>query len=51
MEIVAVILVIVLMFVLSGIKVVNQYQRGVVLTLGKFTGVREPGLRVVVLIF
>ena len=32
MEIVAVILVIVLMFVLSGIKVVNQYQRGVVLT-------------------
>ena len=51
MEIVAVILVIVLMFVLSGIKVVNQYQRGVVLTLGKFTGVREPGLRVVVPIF
>ena len=38
-------------YVLSGIKVVNQYQRGVVLTLGKFTGVREPGLRVVVPIF
>ncbi|HJM04699.1 MAG TPA: slipin family protein [Candidatus Saccharimonadaceae bacterium] len=38
-------------FVLSGLKVVNQYQRGVVLTLGKFTGVRQPGLRVIVPIF
>lgn len=36
------------MFVLSGIKVVNQWQRGVVLTLGKYTGTRSPGLRVVV---
>jgi regulator of protease activity HflC (stomatin/prohibitin superfamily) len=35
-------------FVLSGIKIVNQYERGVVLTLGKFTGVRQPGLRIVV---
>jgi len=35
-------------FILSGLKVVNQYQRGVVLTLGKFTGVRQPGLRVIV---
>ena len=51
MEITAVILIILAMFILSGIKVVNQYQRGVVLTLGKFTGVREPGLRVVVPIF
>lgn len=34
-----------MIFVLSGIKVVNQYQRGVVLTLGKFTGVKSPGLR------
>lgn len=38
-------------FVLSGIKVVKQYERGVVLTLGKFTGIREPGLRVIVPIF
>lgn len=41
----------VVIFVLSGLKVVNQYQRGVVLTLGKFTGVREPGLRVIIPIF
>lgn len=38
-------------FVLSGIKIVNQYERGVVLTLGKYTGLRQPGLRIVVPIF
>ena len=37
--------------VLSGIKIINQYERGVVLTLGKYTGIREPGLRVVIPIF
>ena len=42
---------IVVIYVLSGLKVINQYQRGVVLTLGKFTGVRQPGLRVIVPIF
>jgi len=36
---------------LSGIKIVNQFERGVVLTLGRFTGIREPGLRLVVPIF
>ncbi len=41
----------VVVFVLSGIKVIKQYERGVVLTLGKFTGVRQPGLRIVVPIF
>ncbi len=39
------------LFILSGLKVVNQYQRGVVLTLGKFTGIRQPGLRIVIPIF
>lgn len=45
------IVVVVGIFILSGIKVINQYQRGVVLTLGKFTGIRQPGLRVVIPIF
>lgn len=49
--IIIVLLIIVVIFILSGIKVVNQYERGVVLTLGKFTGTRQPGLRVVVPIF
>lgn len=46
-----IIVIAVAIFVLSGLKVVNQYQRGVVLTLGRFTGVRKPGLRVIVPIF
>lgn len=37
--------------IISSIRVINQYERGVVLTLGKFSGVREPGLRLVVPIF
>ncbi len=50
-ELTWVIVVIIAVFILSGIKVVNQYERGVVLTLGRYTGIREPGLRVVVPIF
>jgi len=34
--------------IVSGIKIVNQYERGVVLTLGKYTGMRNPGLRVII---
>ena len=30
------------------VKIVNQYERGVVLTLGRFTGIREPGIRLIV---
>jgi regulator of protease activity HflC (stomatin/prohibitin superfamily) len=45
------IVIIAAIFILSGLKVVNQYQRGVVLTLGKFTGVRQPGLQVIIPIF
>lgn len=43
--------IIVIGFILSGIKVINQYERGVILTLGRFSGIREPGLRVVIPIF
>jgi regulator of protease activity HflC (stomatin/prohibitin superfamily) len=46
-----VIVIAVAIFILSGLKVINQYQRGVVLTLGKFTGVRQPGLRIIIPIF
>ncbi|MEI7539817.1 MAG: SPFH domain-containing protein [Candidatus Saccharibacteria bacterium] len=44
-------IVIVVIFVLSGLKVINQYERGVVMTLGKFSGLRAPGLCVIVPIF
>ncbi len=35
---------IVVLFVLFGLRVINQYDRGVVLTLGKYTSTRQPGL-------
>lgn len=41
------VMVVVAAVIISGIKIINQYERGVVLTLGKFTGIRQPGLRVV----
>lgn len=31
-------------FILVGLRVIDQYERGVVLTLGKYTGTRQPGL-------
>jgi len=40
-----------IIIVFSGLKVVKQYERGIVLTLGKFTGVRQPGLQVIVPVF
>lgn len=51
MEFPVFLIVIVVIFVLSGIKIIDQYERGVVLTLGKFTGIRNPGLRIVIPIF
>jgi len=30
---------------LSGIKIINEYERGVVLTFGKYTGTKTPGFR------
>lgn len=42
------ILVIVIVFLLSGIKVVKQYERRVVFTLGKFSGILSPWLKFVV---
>ncbi|HNZ86872.1 MAG TPA: slipin family protein [bacterium] len=38
------ILVIIAVFFLSGLRIVNQYERGVILTFGKYTSTRQPGL-------
>jgi regulator of protease activity HflC (stomatin/prohibitin superfamily) len=40
--------IVVMIVVISGIRIINQYERGVILTLGKYSGLRLPGLRVVV---
>ncbi len=33
--------------VVSSLRIINQYERGVVLTFGRFSGVREPGWRLI----
>lgn len=43
-ELIKWILGIILFFGLAGLRVVDQYERGVMLTLGKYTGTRNPGL-------
>ncbi len=37
-----------LALVLSGVRIINQYERGVILTLGRYSGNKLPGLRVIV---
>lgn len=32
------------LFILFGLRIIDQYERGVVLTLGKYSGTRSPGL-------
>lgn len=43
-----VVLAVIGMVLAACIKIVNQYERGVVLTLGRYTGMREPGLRLLI---
>jgi regulator of protease activity HflC (stomatin/prohibitin superfamily) len=43
--------IILIIFVLIAIRVINQYEQGLIFTLGKFTGIKQPGLRFVVPIF
>jgi len=45
---IAVIIVIVLVLITQIIKVLNEYERGVVFTFGRFTGVKGPGLIILV---
>lgn len=42
------IVVIILAVMISGIRIINQFERGVILTLGRYSGIKSPGLRVVV---
>jgi regulator of protease activity HflC (stomatin/prohibitin superfamily) len=47
-SILIIILVVFLFYFLSGLKVINQYERGIILTLGKFNGnVKQPGFRII----
>ena len=49
--IVAIVFIVLLVFfviIVPGLRVIRQFERGVVFTLGKFSGVRGPGLRIIV---
>jgi regulator of protease activity HflC (stomatin/prohibitin superfamily) len=49
MVIVWIVLAVLLVIILAGVRIINQYQRGVVLRLGKIRpSVKEPGLRVII---
>ena len=39
---------IILLVILPGVRTVRQFERGVVFTLGKYSGVRNPGLHVII---
>ncbi|HPM85716.1 MAG: slipin family protein [Candidatus ainarchaeum sp.] len=38
----------IIIFLIASIKIINEYERGVKFTLGKYSGVMNPGLRLVV---
>lgn len=42
---------VIFILVISGVRVINQYERGIVLTLGRYSYTLDPGLRVIVPIF
>jgi regulator of protease activity HflC (stomatin/prohibitin superfamily) len=42
-------LIVIGLFVLaSGIRIINQYERGIVLTLGRYSSTRNPGLNIII---
>ncbi len=48
MAILVLLLIVVLAIVLPGIRIINQYERGVVLRLGKYSRTLNPGFRVII---
>lgn len=39
---------IIIFILVSGLRIINQYERGIVFTLGKFTSMRSPGLNIII---
>lgn len=42
------ILPLIVIFLIGTVKIINQYERGVILTLGKYTGTRTPGINIII---
>ena len=51
MEFLPMLAIIILFLILASIKQVNQYERGIKFTLGKYSGIMKPGLNIVLPIF
>lgn len=51
MEYFYIIIIIIIVIILASIKQINQYERGIKFSLGKFTKMMEPGWRLVIPIF
>lgn len=51
MELLLPIVVITVLLLIVFVRQINQYERGVMLTLGKYSGVKQPGWRIIVPIF
>jgi regulator of protease activity HflC (stomatin/prohibitin superfamily) len=41
-------IIILIIFILTGLKIVKEYERGVKFTLGKYAGMMQPGLRLII---
>lgn len=49
MGVLTVLLIVFIFFILvNGVRIINQYERGIVLTLGKYTSTRNPGLNIII---
>lgn len=48
MELFIPLVVILLVFIVPGIRVINQYERGLVLTLGQYSYTLQPGLKIII---
>ncbi len=46
--VIVVAIIVILLFILPGCRVIRQFERGVVFTLGKYSGIKQPGLRVII---
>jgi len=45
MEVIYTLLIVLTVYLLCGIRIVNQYERGIILTFGRYTSTKEPGFR------
>jgi regulator of protease activity HflC (stomatin/prohibitin superfamily) len=51
MGFVSILIILIILYVFAAIRVIKQYERGVVFMLGKFEGVRGPGLTLILIPF